>query len=543
MKTENKDVINICNLVVVLLFGVQIFLFAPFEYFLSNRENIWFNFRDLIPFAMVGFISSSVLLSLVLFLISKKSKKLFAVLIVGIFALCLSLYIQGTYLITNMGALDGKEPDWSQYMGAKWISICVWIFIFGILYFALLKWNYEKLARMIKIVSICLILVQVVTILTVGIAKNGFVSKQEMLACKNDQFSLSKGENFIILVLDSYDARAFERIRNEDNYNEILRDFTYYNNTTPSFVLTDLSIPQIITGENYAEGEIYEEYLNQAFDASPLLNYLQDNDWNYGIYTSTTLGSVGAINNSINCRMGSFTVSSHRRLAKYMYKLLGMRYLPFPLQKYCWFYPDEMDNLRCPQNSKDELYYEFNMPFYEEMNQIEAINDKNTFRFYHIDGTHIPYTMSRDVVSTDTTFNTIDEEARGCMVIISKFLGLLKTKDLYDNATIILMADHGYEGFRQSPLFMIKEKNSTHEFMEYDVPVEYNEFQDICTLLLEHENVNDYLKGKEKNLNNREFSFYKKDKSSNSSENKFTLIRYKTMGDSFDDSAVTEIKN
>ena len=73
----------------------------------------------------------------------------------------------------------------------------------------------------------------------------------------------------------------------------------------------------------------------------------------------------------------------------------------------------------------EEVFEEDNFLFYEGIEGLVTDCDKNAFRFYHLQGTHIPFTITADFQNTGTE-TSIREEARGMMVLIEKFLEKMK---------------------------------------------------------------------------------------------------------------------
>lgn len=166
-----------------------------------------------------------------------------------------------------------------------------------------------------------------------------------------------------------------------------------------------------------------------------------------------------------------------------MYKLVGFRYLPQPLKKYCWFYPDDMrTSLECAKGKGIEIYGIDNFVFYDQIPTMTSKKEKKVFQLYHIDGTHPPFTTTKDFTINPAKIKDfgkvgIYDEARGMMILIDAFLEELREKGTYDNSTIILMADHGYLDLRQSPLLMIKGKNENHSFTTLKTEISYDDLQ------------------------------------------------------------------
>ena len=64
---------------------------------------------------------------------------------------------------------------------------------------------------------------------------------------------------------------------------------------------------------------------------------------------------------------------------------------------------------------------------------------------------------------------TYYDEVDGTITIIDNYLKYLKNNGIYDNSSIIIMSDHGYNidnssNGRQNPIFFIKGINESHKF-------------------------------------------------------------------------------
>ena len=63
-----------------------------------------------------------------------------------------------------------------------------------------------------------------------------------------------------------------------------------------------------------------------------------------------------------------------------------------------------------------------------------------------------------------------EEQIEGVFRILSEMLADLKDKGLYDQATIIVTADHGDTNIAEHPLFMVKRSGDTSAYSESEVP-------------------------------------------------------------------------
>ena len=532
--------------IVILLFVFTVFIFAPFELFFASIHEFWFSVYDLLPFAMLGLFGGNLLAIIGFGMLNKLCPKMAQILLVLLFGLTLCLYIQGNFIIGDYGLLDGEKIDWGAYPKDAAISIFLWMGIIVLLCVWLYKAGYEKIKSPMKIISICILLVQMVTLLTVGIVNNGFRKEEMVVSTIENQFKYSPEQNLIVLVLDSVDSQVFSELLDGDKgseYKEILSDFTYYRNTVGNYVYTDLSSPQIVTGINYSEGQTYQEYVNKAYQESALLNKLENEDWEINIYTPTETPQDDYGIDVDNFESVELTVSSRRRLAEYMYRLIGLRYLPFHLKQYCWFYPDDMKDMRDAEDSTMEIYTDSNIEFYNKIDTMSVGSEEDmTFHFYHLEGAHIPYTLNRNLEETDSE-TSIEEEVMACMRLIDKYLSALKENNVYEQSAIVILADHGYCQERQAPMLLVKGVGEENAFSITEAPVSFEDLQEGFIELMLGKNAKEIFPVKEGEDRIRKFYYYTRDYSNDITEQTFKIREYEIEGHAFENNTMTVTKS
>lgn len=514
-KIDKREVVN--SVFVVLLFVFSILIFAPFEIYLSNKEYFFFDGTEMVMFSLLlsGFVI--VFVVLVSLLAGLINSKLISALNTTIWILSIAMYIQGNFIIADYGIMDGTQVDWSMYKKEGVISVTVFVVILVIGVILFLKLNKKALEKVIRMTSVCIILIQMLTLATLMITNGGLRRPLEYVSTTNDEFNLSNDENFFILMLDTFDSNAMDEILNDENaddYRNILRDYTYYPDTLADYSYTDLAFPAILSGIRYVNDETYGSYLRRAYEESPLLNRLQDDGWYCGIYTTSLFADDESSLKIDNCMKIRRTVSSHRRLAGFMYRLVGYRYLIQPLKKYCWFYPDDMKSELTDTGIEGVDTFNFNnFMFYDGIDEMHTDMNDKSFHWYHLDGTHPPFDLTPNF--TDSNANNWDEsgiydEARAMMVLIDKFDSKLRELGIYDNSTIIIMADHGYLQKRQSPVFMIKGREEQHDFeIMQDIQLAYTDMQGIFENVLTGKKTAQEIVNIPKGDRNRIYRYYK----------------------------------
>ena len=484
----------------LLFIGFLLFIFAPFELYFANIDDLWFTVYHFAPYLLIGFVIYTVLVICWECFVARHFAKVWDAIVCVLFCLAFACYIQGNFFLVNYGQLDGQPIDWSKYKVTGVISVGIFILAIAVAIVLIIKVETEKRKKVINVISICLILVQVFTLFTLVITKDGLQKKENYVDTTKNEWKYGTKKNFNILVLDAFDSRVFcDLLQSEcgDEIRNIFQNFTYYRNTTDVFNHTDFSIPQIITGRNYQNDELYGDYINHAYEKSPLLQELQKENYELNIYTTTRLPQNEFATGVSNWKKAKLSVSSHKRLLEYLYKLVGFRYLPQPLKQSCWFYSDEMDDLKCISYEDENLVQDdkvfdwANKIFYDELGQLDCSDVENSFHFYHIKGLHV-------IRNLDENFNDaedvgLEETAKGMCKLLNRYFDALKEQGIYGNSVIVVMADHAaneYDtsSFLQCPLFLVKGMNENHEFVQSELPVSYADLQTGYQNLLQNTN-------------------------------------------------------
>ena len=234
----------------------------------------------------------------------------------------------------------------------------------------------------------------------------------------DEQFLVSKNKNIITLILDAADTQYVTKLlKNNPSAFEGLEDFTLYTNTCSVFDSTFQSMTQIYSGfttlptygvaawnEDAWGTEMSKEFYNRFHKAGYKMNFFVDADWEL----RHLLGRVDSV--AIN---------------------------------------DE------PVDGRD--FYHVNYGFADKVDTLTtAEDDYNYFIVQHLWGAHKPIDMDTFPDQMEYLFN-----------IMKDYLDMLKELGVYEDATIIIMGDHGshdlYNYPDSTPLFMIKEPGAHHE--------------------------------------------------------------------------------
>ena len=477
IKTGNKKVISE-NLVsfIVICFIISSLLFGTIQLYSANSAELYFSLGDVLkPILLLclAFIAVAYLISL---LFKGETKKIIQLLVFGI---GVALFVQGNFVTTNYGTLNGEEIIWSEYKFTAIWNTLLWIVL---IILPIIIYIFSKdLINKIMIVSIAIIMI-IQSISSVGSYitnrnKTKIIDNRYSLTV-NDEFKISNKDNLLIFVLDCYDTREF--MKYIQSYPDItkttLKDFTYYPDIVGGSTRTVVAMPHILTGIPYITESSYPNYIDYAYENSDLFKVLKDNEYTCGVYTSSTYVEEDVAKDFENYTNNAKSVLSVKTLTKNWLKFVGFRYLPHLLKKYAWMYSGEFDEAATDPSSDNGTYSVDDALFYKKLigNGLEiSESNNNEFKLYHLMGNHPPYTLNSDSTRGEAT--TTEDQQTGVWNILDVYFEYMKELGVYDTSNIVILADHGNIDVEQSPIFFVKYKNDVHDNMiTLDVPVSYH---------------------------------------------------------------------
>ena len=159
-----------------------------------------------------------------------------------------------------------------------------------------------------------------------------------------------------------------------------------------------------------------------------------------------------------NLRIRESTVSSYKDFIKEMMCLIGYRYAPKTMQPFLlrdfingfsllqkqWFFLGE--------ETVDE-----GLRFYNSMQRMGVTRDdsRRFFKFYTLLGAHTPVKTDRHMQEVEETLTDRYEQLLGYFFVLDEMFDRMKEQGVYDNATIVVLGDHGMEPVA-SPAFLVK---------------------------------------------------------------------------------------
>lgn len=479
-----------------------LFLYAPVDLYCSNIDEFWFDFDILLRMAAMMFGISLVTLTLLYLLAVWIHPYFYRIgLAVGL-AVLLIAYVQGNFLVGNLPSLDGTSISWEDYstLWTESVILCIVVLTIVVLLFLLLK--KQLFGKACMYISACLSLMLLVTAITEVFGSNALEPKLKQQISTKNEFLMSEGQNFVIFMLDAADSREFSYLLEQNpEYKDIFADFTYFENTVGAYSCTRYSVPYILSGKWYECETSFAEYMEDIYTKSPLIEELENREYRIGLYEP----DLHAQNNDVlrfdNIFEAEFKVKSYFGLTKQELKLIGYRYAPYWLKKYCVLKQAAFDEqLEAGEGNGETTASMENRVFLDHLNAggITVDDTEKSFKFIHLEGAHSPYVYDAEVNIIDESQGTYAQNMEASVTLAERYLNELKKSGTYDNTAIIVMSDHGFNQdidnadmgdnsfMRQCGLLLIKGVGENHDTMQIsEAPVSYEDLQEAYRRLLD----------------------------------------------------------
>ena len=454
--------------IIIAFFVFTVFLYGPYSIFLPNAEEIWFTLSMLTKIVLPVSTIIFIVLLIISGVVPDDKQHIFTKLLFGF---ALAMYIQGNYINISygVGVQNGSEIVWSDYTWYAIVDTLVWIFCFAVPFIvdAIVKRNNKKFYTAIIIASLFFTIIQIPAFIVQAITFNPNESNEINITTDNI-FEVSDSENILIFMLDTLQGSYYDTfISLHPEYKENLKGFVHYDNTSAAGAATIVAVPAMFTGEPFTRQETYSEYLNNVWSSENLFSLLNDAGYEVDVYSESVLFSPNAIDYIDNFEFSNGEVLSWKILTEKVYKMDLYKFAPHLLKPHFWYTSEELNEAKVLNDSyvlDDHTFYDL----FSENGFIVDSSKKKTLQLYHLEGAHAPYDMDE---YGNKVKSTCEQQVAGSFYCLAKIFDDMKAKDIYDNSTIIIMADHGDNSNLKSLTFLVKESGATGGYRTSSAPV------------------------------------------------------------------------
>ncbi len=427
-----------------MLAACFMFLFyGPLEMVAFSANSLVFSWQDVVwPLALVAmaaFVAGTLLIALL-------RGKIFNYVLSVAFAVTIAGYLQAALLNGSLGTLTGDGIDWASCKGQMILSLLVWLVVLISTLFVMYL-NREWWKKAVMYASLLLVVMQIVP--AVGIFTGAYSQTKgskvdDYYLSEAGMYEFSKEDNVFVFVLDRLDYSYIEKALQEDP--EMLQGFdgfTGYTNAVSAYARTRPALAHMLTGHTESAYKVSANDYYQNIWTSGETNILQDlKEKEYSVSLYTKMNYLFSDANYAgqyvaNVGQGRGKLLSGTVLKK-LINLSAYRYAPTAFKPFFW-----ADTNHYNSGIYTDTAYEFNDSVYARgFGESTANSSQNSFKFYHFYGPHAPYTMNADGTSDGKETN-VTAQTLGSFANLQKIFDKMKELGIYEDATIIITADHG----------------------------------------------------------------------------------------------------
>lgn len=475
---------------VVLLWTVTVLVFEPNQLILNNLAEFKIPYFDfLVATVLIALITTLVYTITSVLVLSDRLFRVFGALLFGIL---LAGYIQGNFMNGEMNIMDGSLQTWS--LQTKLINSVMWIVIVLVSVFLNFQKAKRKIGRVCQAVCIYLCLTQAVSLVYMVFSADFHSKGDEFLITASHALELDDENNVVVFILDWFDRQIMDQILEKDpEFERELADFTCYVNASSRYAFTGQSIPYMLTNVEWEKGMSDKQYAEYAYQNGSLLGDIYSRGgYSIGVYTGSQYVAAPAKELLINYSKDVKIRLRHEQTMYTMSKASKYKMAPFVIKRAFNYATsdigDIISNSGIWKTNDDILFHE--MIDWRGLSVTKNDGYNGAFRFYHMKGAHLMYTMDEEFRRIVGDGGSQLGQSRGSMKIVYEYIDNMKKLGVYDNATIIITADHGQNThvgigssdqsdivLTSSPILYVKLPNEHNDRVKYSyAPVSHTEF-------------------------------------------------------------------
>lgn len=453
---------------VTFLFTFMLLIFGPSEIFFANVTEFDFVYGEFAGYMATFAVIGACILTVLIGFLPDKLHRVFLSLIFGIST---AGYLQVMFFNKNLDLLGVNPKGYQVEPGQAAGNLVIWLVIIALV-LVLAFWKHKIWKSAVTYLSaflLCIQLVAFVSLIATGKEEAYKYPEGSYHLSGEQQYTVSADKNIIVLILDYFNNQFLEPM--EAAYpgaTDFLHDFTYYSNADCTYYGTYPSLPHMLTGNELDMSCTVNEWCEQIWNsekAESFYDMLKENNYTANVYTPDTnilcgLNDVkmleGKLSNVVN--ESQEIDIFYKLLLKTMAKMSAYRMFPDILKPYFYANLDEYSDI---VSVKENKIQHNNFDFYQGLQEQGLRVDKksNYYIVQHLMGPHLFTTDENGYYKEDAT---LEETTKGCMVVVEEYLNQLKALGVYDDATIIITADHG-DYYESQVIFYMKEPGETHE--------------------------------------------------------------------------------
>ena len=428
-------------------------LLVPFTIYVGNINEFRVSFGAILSVGLPAILLLAGVLGLVGMLVPARYFTAYKTLLATVSIL---IWLQGNLLVWDYGPLDGRAIDWTKDAWRGWIDLGIWL---GALTVALVA--RRRIVQHVVSVAVVLFVLQLL------LFSFNWLSNFDELSKKSDVpilpgpleelYRFSSKKNVVHIIADGFQSDVFEDIIHDGGEGErlasALEGFTFFREHLGAFPYTQMSVSAILSGKIYKNNVPISDFLDTAIGGETILDAAHDAGYEVDLVVPASLAYMYKRSPSANV----YPVPGRQHVTRIQYaiydaaRLLDLvlfRLSPHFIKKY--IYNDQIWLIQPLFIDKGYMGLRFfaHTAFLKTLREkMVADRQRPVYKLLHLMLSHNPMVTDPQCGYAGhvlrTVRATVTVQARcGLRAVVSLF-ERMKQLGIYDDALIILMADHG----------------------------------------------------------------------------------------------------
>jgi hypothetical protein len=436
-----------------IIVAAQLFLFMPFTLYVGNSGEFTVSFGAIFS----GYLPLAVLLVGILVLVAIVfPRSLYQSYLCLIATLSILIWLQGNLLVWDYGLLDGRAIDWRAGAMRGLLELSIWLSALAaaVIY-------YQQLGQITVRVAMALFFVQATMFAYNSIQhtpESPFQADSANTArALKEIYQFSSQENVVQIIADGFQSDIFAEIIEEDKlekrFTNAFDGFTFFREHMGVFPYTHMTLPAILSGKIYRNHIPIKEHMASTVGGETILSVANDAGYEIDLIVPAGLANIYSTARHTNFyKVTSQHHISGREIDSYeaakLIDLTLFRISPHFLKKY--IYNDQLWLVQSLTIDRKYMTLDFfsHTTFLRNLvKQMSVDRSAPVYKLIHLMLSHNPMVTTGQCAYAGRVLPTIREtvksQARCGLIEIVNLLENMKRLEIYHDATIVLMADHG----------------------------------------------------------------------------------------------------
>lgn len=429
----------------------NVMLFAPFALYAGNPDE----FSVSLPAILTAYAAPALIVVIVLGVMGwLMPASGFPRYLAFLTAFPILMWIQGTFLVWDYGALDGARIPWLKTAWRGAIDTSLWL---AVLLTAL--YGYRRFGKLMVRAATVTFVIQLIAVGTS--AMSGAAAPTNLAESPYDEdqyqamFGFSPEKNVFHVVMDGFQSDIFAEIIDDPQHKQLadsLTGFTFFDQNTGTFPYTQMTVPLIVSGQTYLNDVPVDQFTEETMRGTTTLNLAKTAGFEVDIAAQVPLRKIYATGEFTN----TYDIPSNRHASKQEYVLSdAVRMLDLSLFRLAphfvkaYIYKDELWFVQSWFRSTEYLTIRYfsELTFLDDIaHGLRADREKPVYKLFHLMLSHRPTVGNQQCEFDgirDTLRSNVTIQARCGLSRVVDVLEAMKRIGVYDNTLIVLMADHG----------------------------------------------------------------------------------------------------